>query len=121
MKLAATIIGKATDQIIDKSRKIAGILLEAAESDLEFAAGHYLVTGTDREISLFDIAAAAIKNTGLPEELRGPLVGISDETIRIASFPFGTQICEVEVDVETGAVEMSVSSRSMMSAEPSIQ
>ena len=106
MKLAATIIGKATDQIIDKGRKIAGILLEAAEVDLEFVAGRYLVTGTDREISLFDIAAAAIKHTGLPEELRGPLVGISDETIRIASFPFGTHICEVEVDVETGALEI---------------
>ena len=106
MKLAATIIGKATDQIIDKGRKIAGILLEAAEVDLDFAGGCYLVTGTDRKISLFDIAAAAIKHTGLPEELRGPLVGISDETLRIASFPFGTQICEVEVDVETGAVEI---------------
>ena len=41
MKLAATIIGKATDQIIDKGRKIAGILLEAAEVDLDFAAGRY--------------------------------------------------------------------------------
>jgi carbon-monoxide dehydrogenase large subunit len=41
MKLAATIIGKATDQIIDKGRKIAGILLEAAEADLDFAAGRY--------------------------------------------------------------------------------
>src|SRR6516225_9835758 len=70
MKLAATIIGKATDEIIDKGRKIAGILLEAAEVDLEFVAGRYLVTGTDREISLFDIAAAAIKHAGLPEELR---------------------------------------------------
>ena len=106
MKLAATIIGKATDEIIDKGRKIAGILLEAAEADLDFTAGRFRVTGTDREISLFDIAAAAIKHTGLPEELRGPLVGISDETLRIASFPFGTQICEVEVDVETGAVEI---------------
>ena len=53
MKLAATIIGKATDQIIDKGRKIAGILLEAAEADLDFAAGRYRVTGTDREVRLF--------------------------------------------------------------------
>jgi carbon-monoxide dehydrogenase large subunit len=106
MKLAATIIGNATDEIIDKGRKIASILLEAAEADLDFTAGRFRVTGTDREISLFDIAAAAITHTGLPEELRGPLVGISDETLRIASFPFGTQICEVEVDVETGAVEI---------------
>jgi hypothetical protein len=38
MKLAATIIGKATDEIIAKGRKVAGILLEAAEADLDFAA-----------------------------------------------------------------------------------
>jgi carbon-monoxide dehydrogenase large subunit len=106
MKLAATIIGKATDEIIDKGRRIAGLLLEAAEADLEFAAGRYRVTGTDREISLFDIAAAAIENTDLPTELQGPLIAICDETLRIASFPFGTQICEVEVDVETGGVEI---------------
>jgi carbon-monoxide dehydrogenase large subunit len=106
MKLAATIIGKATDEIIDKGRRIAGLLLEAADADLEFAAGRYRVTGTDREISLFDIAAAAIENTDLPNELQGPLIAICDETLRIASFPFGTQICEVEVDVETGAVEI---------------
>jgi aerobic carbon-monoxide dehydrogenase large subunit len=106
MKLAATVIGKATDEIIYKGRKIASILLEAGEADLEFRAGRYRVAGTDRETSLFDIAAAASERTNLPEELRGPLAGVGDETLPVASFPHGTQICEVEVDVETGAVEI---------------
>jgi hypothetical protein len=55
-------------------------------------------------------AAAANKHTELPGELRGPLVGISDETLRIASFPFG-QVCEVEVDIEIGAVEPRLARR----------
>jgi carbon-monoxide dehydrogenase large subunit len=38
--------------------------------------------------------------------LKGPLAGIGDETLRIASFPYGTQVCEVEVDADTGAVEI---------------
>jgi aerobic carbon-monoxide dehydrogenase large subunit len=106
MKLAATIIGKATRQIIDKGRKIAGFLLETGEADLEFAAGRYRVVGTDRDIGLFEVAAGAAGRADLPEDLRGPLRGISDETLPVASFPYGAQICEVEVDVETGAVEI---------------
>jgi aerobic carbon-monoxide dehydrogenase large subunit len=105
MKVAATVIGKATDEIIDKGRKIASLVLEAGEADLEFTAGRYRVAGTDRDIGLFDIAAAAAaRHTNLPEELRGPLAGVGDETRPVASFPHGTQICEVEVDIETGAV-----------------
>jgi carbon-monoxide dehydrogenase large subunit len=106
MKLATTVVGKATDAIIDKGRKIAGHLLETGEADLEFAHGRYRVAGTDREVGLFDVAAAAVARADLPEELKGPLAGIGDETLRIASFPYGTQVCEVEVDAETGAVEI---------------
>jgi carbon-monoxide dehydrogenase large subunit len=106
MKLAATVVGKATDAIIDKGRKIAGHLLETGEADLEFAGGRYRVAGTDREVGLFEVAAAAVARVDLPEELKGPLAGIGDETLRIASFPYGTQVCEVEVDADTGAVEI---------------
>ncbi len=106
MKLAATVVGKATDAIIDRGRKIAGFLLEAGEADLEFAGGRYRVAGTDREVGLFEVAAAALGGADLPEELQGPLTGISDEIVPVASFPYGTQVCEVEVDDETGAVEI---------------
>jgi carbon-monoxide dehydrogenase large subunit len=106
MKLAATVVGKATDAIIEKGRKIAGHLLEAGEADLEFADGRYRVAGTDRAVDLFDVAAAAVERADLPEELKGPLAGICDEVLPVASFPYGTQICEVEVDADTGAVEI---------------
>jgi carbon-monoxide dehydrogenase large subunit len=106
MKLAATIVGDATDAIIAKGRKIAGHLFEAGEPDIEFDQGRFRVAGTDREIGIFDIARAAASRPDLPEELRGPLAAISDQTLPVASFPYGTQICEVEVDAETGAVEI---------------
>ncbi len=106
MKLAATIIGQATDDIIAKGRKIAGFLLETGEPDIEFEAGRFQVAGTDREIGLFEVAAAAAARSDLPEELHGPLAAISDQTLPVASFPYGTQVCEVEVDAETGAVEI---------------
>jgi carbon-monoxide dehydrogenase large subunit len=106
MKLAATIVGQATDDIIAKGRKIAGHLLEAGEADIEFAEGRYRIAGTDREIGLFEVANAAAKRSGLPAELQGPLAAVSDQTLPVASFPYGAQICEVEVDAETGAVEI---------------
>jgi carbon-monoxide dehydrogenase large subunit len=105
MKLAATIVGEATDAIIEKGRRIAGVLFETSEADIEFASGRFRVAGTDREIDLFAIAAAAA-GADLPRNLQGPLAGISDRTLPVASFPYGTQICEVEVDPETGSVEI---------------
>jgi len=106
MKLAATIVGQATDDIIAKGRKIAGHLLEAGEADVEFARGCYCIAGTDRELGLFEVARAAATRTDLPAELQGPLAAVSDQTMPVASFPYGAQICEVEVDAETGAVEI---------------
>ncbi|HZT90387.1 MAG TPA: xanthine dehydrogenase family protein molybdopterin-binding subunit [Stellaceae bacterium] len=106
MKLATTIIGDAADQIIDKGRRIAGHLLEASEADIEFDRGRFRVAGTDREVDIFEAARAAATRTDLPPGLQGPLAGISDRTLPVASFPHGTQVCEVEVDPETGAVEI---------------
>ena len=106
MKLAATIVGQATDDIIAKGRKIAGHLLEAGEADIEFAEGRYRIAGTDRELGLFEVARVASTRSNLPAELQGPLAAVSDQTLPVASFPYGTQICEVEVDAETGGVEI---------------
>jgi aerobic carbon-monoxide dehydrogenase large subunit len=106
MKLAVPVIGEATDEIIEKGRRIAGHLFEASLADIEFAAGRFRVAGTDREIGIFEIAAAAARRIDLPAELQGPLAAVSDQTLPVASFPYGTQICEVEVDPETGAVEI---------------
>jgi aerobic carbon-monoxide dehydrogenase large subunit len=106
MKLAVPVIGQAADEIIDKGRRIAGHLFEANVADIEFDGGRFRVAGTDREIGIFEIAAAAASRTDLPPELQGLLAAISDQTLPVASFPYGTQVCEVEVDPETGAVDI---------------
>ena len=80
--------------------------METSEADIEFEAGRFRVAGTDREIGIFDVARAAAARADLPPELQGPLGAASDQTLPIASFPYGTQVCEVEVDPETGMVEI---------------
>jgi carbon-monoxide dehydrogenase large subunit len=105
LRLAAIVMAKASDQIVEKGKAIAAWLLEAAGADIEFAEGRFRVKGTDRSIHLFE-AAAALQRADAPPEIKGPLDGLSDETNPQPSFPYGTAVCEIEVDVETGAVEI---------------
>jgi carbon-monoxide dehydrogenase large subunit len=106
LRLASITAHRASGEIIEKGRRIASYRLEAAEADIDFADGRFTVAGTDRSLDLFAIAAAAQDDSSLPEELRGPLAGIGEVTSQVASFPHGFHVCEVEIDPETGAVEI---------------
>jgi carbon-monoxide dehydrogenase large subunit len=105
MRLGAVVMAKASDQIVDKGRRVAAWLLEAAEADVEFSGGRFAVKGTDRGVGLFEAASAALRPDA-PEALRGPLAGASEETMSVPSYPYGCAVCEVEVDGETGSVEI---------------
>jgi len=105
MRLGAVVMAKASDAIVDKGKRIAAWALEAADADIEFATRRFRVKGTDRALDLFEAAAAALRDDA-PEALRGPLAGVSDETMSVPSFPYGCAVCEVEVDPETGVVEI---------------
>src|SRR4029077_4370889 len=78
----------------------------AGVADLEFANGNFTVKGTDRAIGIFQVAAEAMQLNDLPDELRGPLGGDSDETVNLAAFPYGSHVCEVEIDPETGVLDI---------------
>ncbi|HEX3953117.1 MAG TPA: molybdopterin cofactor-binding domain-containing protein, partial [Stellaceae bacterium] len=105
MRLGGWVMAVAADQIVDKGRKIAAMMLEAAEEDIEFARQRFVVKGTDRSIGLFDIAAAALGDD-VPPDLRGPLMGTSEQVMSIPSFAYTCAVCEVEVDPETGVVDV---------------
>ena len=106
MRLSSLAIGIATDQIVEKGKKIASHLLEAAIDDIEFADGRFGVKGTDRFFGIFDIAKAAETRADLPDDLKGKLDGIGDQVVRSGAWPSGTHICEVEVDPDTGVVRL---------------
>ena len=90
---------------MEKGLRIAAWLLEAANADIEFSVGRFRVKGTDRSVDLFAVAAAALR-ADAPSHCRGPLDGTSDETLTAPSFPYGSAVCEVEVDPETGVVDV---------------
>jgi carbon-monoxide dehydrogenase large subunit len=106
MRIASLAIGTASDEIIEKGRAIAAHLLEVSTIDVEFARGVFSVKGTDRRVGIFDVAKAAATRNDLPDELRGKLDGTGDETVSVGGFPSGTHVCEVEIDPDTGKVQL---------------
>ena len=106
MRLAGIVIANAVKVIVDKSSRLAAHVLEAAFEDIELSEGRFVVKGTDRSIGLFELAGIAAIDPNLPEDLRGALEGVGDETVLVPGFPYGCHVCEVEIDIETGVVEI---------------
>ncbi len=98
-------INRASDKLIERARQIAGHLMETAAADMEFTDGVFTVAGTDRRITLAEVAAAAEEGRG-PEELNGPLKEKGDYKAEAMTYPNGCHVCELEVDGDTGAVEI---------------
>jgi carbon-monoxide dehydrogenase large subunit len=97
--MGGTAMWRASDTIIDKGKPIAAEALEAADPDIVFADGNFAVVGTNRSISLLDVAARA-------REQGTPLDTYHAWTRDHMTFPNGTHVVEVEVDRETGRVTL---------------
>ena len=108
LAVGGTAIVKALDKVIAKGKKIAAHLLEAAEADIEFKDGKFTVAGTDRSKAFGEVALAAYVPHNYPLDKLEP--GL-DETAFYDptnfTYPAGTHICEVEIDPETGVVEVA--------------
>ena len=96
----------AAERILEKARKIAAHQLEVDEADLEYAAGAFSVKGTDRASTLKELAFAAWTAHNLPEGLEPGLEASYVYDPPNFSWPAGTHVAVVEVDVETGRVEL---------------
>jgi aerobic carbon-monoxide dehydrogenase large subunit len=107
MRHAATTVRRATDEIIAKGCRIAAHLLGADMAQVTFADGTFRLGGSNRSVDLFEVAAAAVLDANLPEELRGLLQATGEVESRVSSFPYGCHVAEVEIDTETGQVTLA--------------
>jgi carbon-monoxide dehydrogenase large subunit len=96
----------AAGKVIEKGKKLAGHLLEAGEQDIEFAEGSFTVKGTDKSVSLKQVAMAAFNPTKWPKNFEGGLYENATFKAEKDTYPNGCHICEVEVDSETGEVKL---------------
>jgi aerobic carbon-monoxide dehydrogenase large subunit len=107
-QLAGSAIVVAADRLIDKGRKIAGQIMEAAADDVVFEGGRFAIAGTDRAVSLSEVARRSFDASYLPNDIE---VGFTERAnfgpAGSATFPSGAHVCEVEIDEETGAVALT--------------
>ena len=103
MTAGASIV-KCIEVMLEKGKRVAAMALEASEGDIGYAGGNFEVVGTDRRLSLFDAAAEAadFKRRGLLEEDLDTKV----TTETPLTFPNGVHIAEVEIDPDTGRMQI---------------
>src|SRR5882762_1731665 len=101
--LGGSALRAAANAIIEKAKPLAEHLLEAAGADLEFKDGKFTVVGTDRSVSLVDVAKAFHRPVG-PTTRFGVGLDASGGSNHPPTFPNGCHTCELEVDPETGEV-----------------
>ena len=106
LAVGGTAIYNAVQKVIAKGKKIAAHLLEASEEDIEFADGNFTVAGTDRSKSIGEVALTAYVPHNYPEGLEPGLEETAFYDPLNFTFPAGTHVAEVEVDPETGVVEL---------------
>ncbi|WP_420405099.1 xanthine dehydrogenase family protein molybdopterin-binding subunit [Nisaea sp.] len=98
---------RAVDKIIDKAKKIAAHVLEASAEDIEFKDGNFTVAGTDRSMAFGEVALTAYVPHNFPHDELEP--GLDEKAFYDPAnftYPGGCHICEVEIDPDTGIVEV---------------
>jgi carbon-monoxide dehydrogenase large subunit len=107
MRHAATVFSKAAADLIDKGKKIAALAMSVAPDTIEFTDdGRFSSRATNRSFDFFELAKEAA-NLTLPEDLKGGVSIVTDNEMHDPVFPNGTAICEVEIDPDTGMVDIT--------------
>ena len=104
--IGSSALWAAADKVIAKGKRIAAHLLESAEADIAFERGRFSIAGTDRGVSIKEVARAAFAFATLPRGIEPGLFESATFSPVQETFPNGTHVCEVEVDPQTGAVEL---------------
>jgi carbon-monoxide dehydrogenase large subunit len=97
---------EASDKVIDKGKQIAGVALEASAADIEFQLGRFTIVGTDRGIGIMELAERLRGGMKLPEGVPDTLDVSHVHDAAPSAFPNGAHVAEVEIDPDTGWVEV---------------
>jgi carbon-monoxide dehydrogenase large subunit len=99
-------IVEASDKVIDKGKQIAGVALEASAADIEFRAGRFTIVGTDRGIDIMELAGRLRGGMKVPEGVPDTLDVSHVHEAAPSAFPNGAHVAEIEIDPDTGSVEV---------------
>ncbi len=96
----------ATEKIIAKAKHIAAKILAVDVAKIEFAAGIFSAPGTNRTLTIPEIAKQSLNPKVLPDGMEPGLIATAIYEAKVENFPNGCHVCEVEIDEETGTVEI---------------
>jgi carbon-monoxide dehydrogenase large subunit len=105
--LAGSAFHKATEKVVTKARAIAAHMLKVDESDLKFDDGVFSTNKTNRTLSVKEIAAASFETANLPSGMEPGLFATAVYKAPVNNYPNGCHICELEIDRETGKVDIT--------------
>jgi carbon-monoxide dehydrogenase large subunit len=106
MVVGGTALVIAADKVIEKGRKIAAQIMEVAVEDIAFADAKFSVAGTDKTVTLKQVAVAAFQPAKLPKGMEPGLIESATYAPEAATYPNGCHVCEAEVDPDTGKVDL---------------
>ena len=106
MAIGGSALTRTVETVVESGKKIAAGLLEADAEDIEFEDGDYRIVGTDRTVALPEVAGASFDDAGRPDGVQPGLASTEHFTPEAGTFPNGCHICELEVDPETGLIEI---------------
>jgi aerobic carbon-monoxide dehydrogenase large subunit len=107
MHVGGNALKRAADNIIEKAKPMAAMMLEAAAGDIEFKDGSFRIVGTDRALALTNVAKAFYRPAMLPPQFDVGLEASGNFAAEPPNYPNGCHICEVEIDPETGSVTLA--------------
>jgi len=106
--LAGGAVTVAADRLIEKGKKIAAHMMEAAASDIVFETGQFSIAGTDKAVTVAQVARHSHEWGHLPNDIE---MGFTEKAnygpMNSATFPSGAHICEIEIDRETGKLALT--------------
>ncbi|MBT6284519.1 MAG: xanthine dehydrogenase family protein molybdopterin-binding subunit [Rhodospirillaceae bacterium] len=106
MSIGGSAVSLACDKTIEKAKRIAAHLLESAVDDIDFADGEFAVGGTDRSVTILEVAAAAFRPGAMPADIEPGLYEVGTFAPQYWNWPTGVQVCELEIDPETGETQI---------------
>ncbi len=106
MRHAATVFAKALPELVAKGRQVAAVVLGSTLDQIEFNDGRFSARETNRTFDFLELAKEAARHE-LPHELEDGIAVVTDNEMHDPVFPNGCAVCELEVDPDTGAVELT--------------
>jgi carbon-monoxide dehydrogenase large subunit len=104
MRLAGTLMVEASGEVVKQAKAVAAKLLDVQEAEIDFADGLFVTPKSNRRLSIYDVAQALAENPAVAPVKQ--LHAKATFTGRIPAYPTGCAICEVEIDPDTGAVDV---------------